>query len=269
MKSSRLALAMAIAAAAGCGSDTTTGKQIVLHTRLAADPEIMGAFQTGTGWSITLDKAVLATGPLYYFDGEPAFVRRPGRSIFRRLASLFQEGVAHAEGATRAHPGHYIAGNAKGQMTMPYSADLLAGQVMLPDGNGITGLFRSARFSLSAPSAGPATGALGDKVAVTEGSATKDGKTVHFRLSATFADVSRSVKDGQVEGCEFKETQVDADGTVTVTIRPHKWFDLVDFGPVAPGTEAAPTEIAAGETAQLAFALGLVQLSAYYFEYTK
>ena len=63
------------------------------------------------------------------------------------------------------------------------------------------------------------------------------------------------------------EHEVDADGTVTTTVKPHVWFNLVDFSDVAPGTAEQPTEIARGQTAQIAFALGVVQLSAYHFAY--
>jgi len=152
-------------------------------------------------------------------------------------------------------------------VTTPATADLFAGRVVLPDGNGITGLYRSARLTLAAPTSEPARTQLGGQVAVVEGVARKGEQTVYFRLSASFADVARSVTQGQVDGCAFNEAEVEEDGTVTVTVKPHVWFNLVDFTGVAPGTTNAPTEIAVGETPQIAFVLGLVQLSAYHFSY--
>jgi hypothetical protein len=243
------------------GSDTTTGRPVVLHTALQSDPEIAGAFATETGWTVQLNKAVFSVGALYYFDGEPAFVLHEQRPLWQRLARALGPSIAHA------HPGHYLAGMALGQMTVPTPADLLAGKVVLPDGNGITGLYRSARLQLAAPTAGPGLTQLGGQVAVVEGVATKDDQTVYFKLSASFADVARSVTQGQVDGCLFDEVEVEEGGTVTVTVKPHIWFNLVDFTGVAPGAAGTPTEIAAGETAQIAFALGLVQLSAYHFIY--
>jgi hypothetical protein len=243
------------------GSDNTTGRPVVLHTVLQADPEIAGEFATETGWTVQLDKAAFSLGALYYFDGEPAFVQGQQRPLWQQLARALGPSVAHA------HPGHYLAGMALGQVITPAYADLLAGRVVLPDGDGITGLYRSARLTLAAPTAEPALSLLGGQVAVVQGVARKAQQTVYFKLSASFADVARSVTKGQVEGCAFDEVEVEDDGTVSVTIEPHVWFNLVDFTGVAPGAPAAPTEIAAGETAQIAFALGLVQLSAYHFSY--
>ena len=254
-------LSMGCALLACGGSDTTTGRQITLHTAAQSDPEIAGAFATETGWTVQLSKAVLSVGSLYYFDGEPAFVLRKQKPLWLRLADALGPSVAHA------HPGHYLAGMALGQVTVPSSLDLLAGKVVLPDGIGITGLYRSARLQLAAPSTEPARTQLGGQVAVVEGVAHKDGQTVFFKLSASFSDVARSVSQGQVDGCPFDELEVEDDGTVTLTVKPHVWFNLVDFTGVAPGTAEAPTELAAGETPQIAFALGLVQLSAYHFAY--
>jgi hypothetical protein len=249
--------------ASACGSDTTTGREIVLQTKLEADSEIEAPFETKTGWTVTLTKAVISGGPLYYFDGEPAFVRNEGPSWLERIASWFGTSTAHA------HPGHYVAGMALGQMTTPFLADLLSGPVALAEGNGITGQYRSARFSFAAPSGGALADDLGPAVAIVEGAAVKGEQTVHFKLSADFADVSRSVSDGHVEGCGFDETEVTSDGTVTVHVVPHVWFSLVDFTEVASGSPEAPTEVAKGETAQIAFALGLVQLSAYRFSFSE
>jgi hypothetical protein len=77
------------------------------------------------------------------------------------------------------------------------------------------------------------------------------------------------VTRGEVDGCEFKKTDVEEDGTVTLTFKPSIWFDLVDFSKVEPGTKDAPTEIPSGDIAQIGFTLGLVQLTAYNFSYSK
>lgn len=243
------------------GSDSTTGRPVVLHTALQADGELSTEFATETGWTVQLSKAVLSVGALYYFDGEPAFVSREQRPLWQRLARALGPSIAYA------HPGHYLAGMALGQVTTPATADLFAGRVALPDGNGITGLYRSARLTLAAPTSEPARTQLEGQVVVVEGVAKKAEQTVFFKLSASFADVARSVAQGQVDGCVFDEAEVEEDGTVTVTVKPHVWFNLVDFTGIAPGTANAPTAVAAGDTPQIAFALGLVQLSAYHFSY--
>ncbi|MEY4514515.1 MAG: hypothetical protein RLZZ450_6637 [Pseudomonadota bacterium] len=257
----RLFVSLSCLLLACAGSDTTTGRPVLLHTAVQADAELAGPFPTETGWTVQLNRAELSIGALYYFDGEPAFVLRQQRPLWQRLARALGPSIAHA------HPGHYLAGMALGQVITPQAADLFAGRVVLPDGNGITGLYRSARLTLAAPTNEPARSQLESQVAVVEGVATKGEQTVYFKLSASFGDVARSVSQGQVDGCAFDETEVEEDGTVTLTVKPHVWFNLVDFTGVAQGTATAPTEIAAGETPQIAFALGLVQLSAYHFFY--
>ncbi len=257
---------------AGCGSSSdagnkTTGARVALHTVVAADPEINSAFTTSFGWNVTLTKAAVAIGALYYFDGPPAFVRftPPKLTPLERFEKFLGLGIAYA------HPGHYQAGDAMGQMVTPSSFDLFSAQPgTLGDGEGVTGTFRSARFVFAKSPTGPATDALDGHIAIAEGSATKaDGSSpspIYFRVTADFADVAKSVSEGQVDGCEFKETAVQGNGTVHLAIRPSIWFSFVDFSTVAPGTASAPTTLAAGEKPQVGFALGLVQLTAYHFE---
>jgi hypothetical protein len=255
-----LAVALVLSA---CGNDGTTGKMVVLHTRVVTDLPAGETVTTSMGWVVTLRKAVVGSGAMYYYDGEPAFTRAPRRGRLQRLVAALSP-IATAW----AHPGHYVEGSPKGQMLEDFSIDLLAGPATLPDGNGISGSVRSATFSFAAHPAGPAVAALGGHVVATAGSASKDGKTVNFVLTADLADVAKTAKDGQVTGCAFKETSVDADGTVTITIKPRVWFSLVDFAEIAAGTPDAPTVIGADTTAHIGFALGLGQLSAYGFEYT-
>lgn len=256
------ARSFALSLVIACGSDSTTGRPVALRTEVRAEPSIAQAFTAQTGWTVRLSKATISIAALYYFDGEPAFVTKRSRTLRERLAALSLVPVA------RAHPGHYLAGNAMGQMTTFASVDLFAGATQLPPGTGVTGSYRSARFAWGTPRAEPALSQLGTKVADVWGVAEKRGQTVHFRLWAELADVARSVRMGAVEGCAFEAAEVEDDGLVTLRVDPRVWFKLVDFAGVAPGSAEAPTEIAAGETAQIAFALGLAQLSAYHFSFT-
>lgn len=256
-----LLLALLIGALA-CGGETTSGRQVTLRTQAQVAPESGGAFVTDTGWTVRLSRAVVSIGALYYFDGEPAFARRPAPSFGRRMAALLGPSVAHA------HPGHYLAGRALGQMTAPAFADLLAGPVMLPEGEGVTGRYRSARVVLAAPLGESARAALGTSVAAVEGVAQRGEQTVYFKLGADVVDVARGAREAQVEGCVFEEADVEDDGLVSVRIDPHVWLDLVDFAEVVPGNADAPTQVPRGHTAQLGFALGVAQLSAYRFSIT-
>src|SRR5688500_12595940 len=132
-------LVLTLVLLAGCGE--TTGRRVSLKTRAASDLGADRTFVTGQGWSVKLDAAAIAPGAFYYFDGEPAFTEaRPQGALQTVLAALSPIQTAWA------HPGHYSAGIVLGQQLSPYSIDLLGGEVALPDGEGVTGAFRSASF---------------------------------------------------------------------------------------------------------------------------
>jgi hypothetical protein len=273
-----LAALAALAAPAACDSgtsDQTTGERVVLHAAVRTDPAFTPTFTTNFGWNVTLTKAAFTVGALYFFNGPPAFTRlelpasrpRPPGFIdyFDRLL-----GVREAW----AHPGHYQAGDAVGQILSPSSYDLLSGAPWpLADGDGVTGSFRSGSFLFAngAP-VGPAAAALEGHAAFAEGSATKaDGSTpapIYFRVYADFAEIAAEAADGAVDGCVFDPAEVSATGTVTLSVSPNVWFNLVDFSAVAPGTPAAPTLIGPADKARVGFVTGLAQLNAYRFSYT-
>jgi hypothetical protein len=259
---SAAALALGVGAQA-CGSEETGGQRVVLGTRIALDPAASAGFQTAAGWSVTLSKAVVATGPLYYFDGAPPLVRVAPQRSWQFALRVLGVGTAHA------HPGHYEAGNALGQMLQAWSLDLLAGPTELPAGEGVSGVYRSARFSFQTPAEGPMAGALEGHLAIVEGRAEKSGEEPRvFRAVADFLDVQRSASLARVEGCEFSELDIEADGVVTVLVRPEVWFELVDFAELEPGSVQERSEFAADSQPKIAFAQGLAQLSAYKFSYS-
>jgi hypothetical protein len=248
---------------AGCGTGDTGGKRIVLETRVVVAGDDAGTFLTGRGWTVTPSRILLGSGPLYYFDGAPPFARRVEPPLLERVVRrFFTIKEAHA------HPGHYQPGDALGQMLQPYTEDLLGGAVDLPSGSGVTGTYRSGRFSFAEVPAGPGAGELGGHAAIVRGRAEKDGEEPReFVAVADFADIARSQTNAEVSGCVFEEADVGGDGTVTVTVRPHVWFDLVDFSEVDPGSEAEPATFEAGSRPRVAFAQGLAQLSAYSFAF--
>jgi hypothetical protein len=247
-----------------CGSDaqdTTGGKRVALHTRVAVDAIATSQFTSAVGWQVTLTKALVAAGPFYYFDGAPPLVLRERRKTWQYAARLLGLGVAHA------HPGHYQAGSAMGQMLESASIDLLAGTTTLPDGDGVSGSYRSARFTFATP-AGAGSRALEGHPVSAEGKAEKDGEPPRFYHA--FADldaIEKSASQAHIEGCEFSEVDVEADGTVIVTVNPKIWFDLVDFTEAEQGSADAPVDLPQGSQPQLAFVLGVTQLSAYKFSY--
>ena len=263
------AVAALVPALQACSSDgTTSGKRVVLRTQLELKSEDLRSFDNGLGWHVTLEHAWVSTGAFGYFDGVPPIVTlraEPpsdlGRLAFERLLGV---SVAHA------HPGHYQAGNALGEMTEPASVDLLRGTSTLPDGDGVTGTYRSARFSFGDPPTGPFADELDGHAAVLEGSAELDGETPrHFRAVADVAELAKIQPQGNIDGCQFDEVAIAQDGTVTVRVDPSVWFFLVDFSELDPSTRDDPSEFVPDTQPRLAFAQGLAQLSAYEFSYSK
>lgn len=257
-----LLITLAPVVASACSSDDggTSGKRIVMKTVAEGDPAARTTFTTGFGWSVTLTRAAVATSGVYYFDGPPPTATyRPRR---RGLGDFFL-GTAHA------HPGHYQPGTALGQVLLatPIAIDVLSpAPLALPDADAVTGTYRSARFVF--PPAPPADAALAGHLALAEGTAVKSADPaaapIHFRLVADAADVAASVKNGAVDGCVLEEAAVAEAGTVTMTVRPAIWLNLVDFSKIAPGTADAPTE-----ARDPGFSQGVTQLSAYRFRYSR
>jgi hypothetical protein len=155
-----------------------------------------------------------------------------------------------------------------GQMLEAANIDLLAGSVDLPDGDGISGIYRSARFTFVEPTGGGSK-QLDGHVALAEGMAVKAGeKPRFFRAFADLAGIEKSASQGHIEGCEFSEVDVENDGTVSVTVNPKIWFDLVDFSEAEEASADAPADFPVDSQPQIAFVLGTTQLSAYKFSYS-
>lgn len=241
---------------AGCSSDdaTTAGKRITLEARIASSPESK-RFTNAAGWDVTITKAEVATGALYYFDGATIFAARPQRGGWG--LRLVRE--AHA------HPGHYVPGNARGEMLAASSADLLAGGV-LGSGAGVSGPVRSATFSFASPAQGPFAADLGSHVAVLEGTATKGGATRVFRAEIGPDDVRNTKGATQLEGCPFAEADMQEDGTVTVTVKLTEWFDQVEFDEVPASADGNPVQMPAG-LARNELVRGMKAGAGYLFSY--
>lgn len=267
---SLLATSLAAGALLGaCGGEeaTTASKRVVLKTKITADDEVTKPFVNAYGWSIHLTQAAVSVGSLYYFDGAPIFsaglhLHAPAPAPRQALAQLLGVGTAHA------HPGHYQAGNAMGQVLDASSADLMKGTVDLPVGDGVAGIYRSARFNFGDKPTGSAATELGTSVVVIAGDATKDAMTRHFHVALGRADVLDSYGEPTLEGCAFDaEPDVEADGTMTVHIKPSIWLDQAEFDDVPEGTAEAPTELTPDEEAYKAFARGIKKGSAVVFSY--
>jgi len=265
----------------GCSSEGdsgTTGKIIVLGTRVDVGQDLSEPTTNALGWDVTLTRAYLSVGPLYYYQGDPVLSQRRELSggWRGRLAWMGDLLIPPAY----AHPGHYIPGAAMGQMLTPTTLDLLEGSVDLADGEGVTGPTNSAEFTWQSPPEGDLADALEDHVILTEGVATKGSTTVEFIATADESEVHDGDDQAKVSGCSFGSepgevgVDMDGDGTVTLTVVPSVWFDQVDFSYVASGTEGAPEPNSdgvvdlRGTLAFQGFLRGVKKGTAYLFSYS-
>lgn len=252
------ALALVASLPSACSDDGgTTGKRVAFDVRVTGSPEAKAPFTNAQGWTVTLSKALVATGAMYFYDGETLLSERapsPARRWWRALA------VREAF----AHPGHYVPGNAKGEILAPSSADLLK-ENALGAGQGISGLVRSATFSYQAPAQGPFAAELGGSVAVLEGTATKGAEARAFRIEVGAADVAATNGKTEIVGCPFLTADVQGDGTVTATVKVEAWLDQVDFTGVPVG--AAPALLAEGTLPRNQIVRGMKAALPYVFSY--
>ena len=252
-------LAVVGALAWGCSSSSsdtsgTTGKTVTLSTKIDIQGDLTQPKTNALGWTVTVSKAYLSVGALYFFQGDPVLSlrdRQTGherRSFASRLSDLLER-------PAYAHPGHYIPGQAMGQMITPTTVDLLGGSVVLAGGTGITGIVNSGRFTWQSPPGGDKAALLAGHVVLAEGVATKGAASVHFVAKADQADVVDGNSLPEVDGCMFGTTpgqvgaDVESDGTVTLTLVPSVWFDEVDFSYVLPGASADAGSDAASDDA--------------------
>jgi hypothetical protein len=271
------------AAATGCSTSSddgsgTTGRAVTLETRAEVRGDLTKAEANALGWKVALTRAYLSVGALYYYSGDPVLSlrgipRRNTGSAWAWLGSLLEK-------PAWAHPGHYIEGAAMGQMLEPVTVDLLGDSVKLADGDGVTGMVNSARFTWQSPPRGKLAPKLDGHVVLAEGTATKGDTTIRFLAQADEDEVHDGNDKAEVAGCAFGSkpgqvgVEMDDDGTVTLTLDPRVWFDQVDFSYVAPDAEDAPepdngvVDIA-GTLAWQGFIRGVKKGTAYEFSYEK
>ncbi len=163
------------------------------------------ALVTNSGWTVTLTSARAHLEGVRFFSGEALQVRRP-----RWLAALAP--------IAWAHPGHYVEGEARGELLTPLEVDLLA-EAPTPWGEaeGLTGHVGSQQLTY---------GARGLEVA---GVAEKDGATVAF--SAHFTP------EKPIAGSAFTHELTTAPGTAQLRVRFSRVFARVDFALVGSGAE--------------------------------
>jgi len=206
-----------------------------------------GAFEnvppTGVDpWTVVLDEAWAALGPIYLFEGEPLLVQALERLVMPRAF---------------AHPGHYQEGEALGEALDQRVFDLLD-----PDGaalgtmQAVTGTCHSARVGLGTAEAGLADGErLAGHALLLRGVASRGDERIPFE---GWLDV-----DLYVEGIEVELDVDEAPGHLLVEVDLERWLRRVDFATASPGEGDEPAAVVEGTQAHNALTRGVDNTLAY------
>ncbi|NVJ21656.1 MULTISPECIES: hypothetical protein [Myxococcus] len=220
--------ALAVAAASslsffGCGSEAERRAFPVEVTATTLSEE-----RNERGWRIVLDSAHVSVGPVRFFEGRVLLSSRPTpRFDWYSLIG----GTAHA------HPGHYIPGDALGELLETHTVDLLGAVSVLGTASAVTGEYGSLELTLTTPM--ETQGALQGHAVRVVGTATNpDGGQVRFDVNA---DLPKPVA-----GVRFEKSLGMETGRVRLTVDLRKWLDRIDFAtatdPDADGVYTFPAD---------------------------
>lgn len=240
-----VACALALVASVQCGGDETTGRERV--TFAVSVRGIHPEFDSAVGWHVVLDQAVVAIGPVRWYEGAPLF----GLNLFERMM-----GVRIA----CAHPGHYVAGEALADITSQRAIDLLSPNATpLETANGVSGAAQSATLGLHAPgsSLGPAGSMLGTNTLHIRGTASRNGTSIRFQ-----GGIPLNV---DVRGIPARGTLAGSSGTWEISVDLAEWLDRADFSTLVPTTDGSPAEILPTEQVGNALYRGTTSAAGYLF----
>jgi hypothetical protein len=236
---SHVALALTLVLGLGCG---TGQERRTFPVELTAQP-MVGANERG--WTVELEQARLAVGPVRFFEGRVLLSRRWPRFDLYSLIG----GTAHA------HPGHYVAGDAMGELLSTRTVDLLAAQpTVLGEAAAVTGDYGSMELTL-ATSAGDAEGLQGNALRMLGRATHTDGRVVRFE--------ALMAPEKPIAGIRFERAMDAAPGRVRITVNLAKWLGRIDFGTVGPSSAVETSVFPTASQAQNALERGVEDTSAY------
>lgn len=194
-------------------------------------PVQVGATSTGlvtdSGWTVTLTKATAHLASVRFFSGQAQHVRATPWWQQALISNAY------------AHPGHYVPGEALGEVLAVLDVDLLAAPIEWGVADAVTGDYGSLQL-------GYAEGGL-----EVEGTATKGADTVSFS--------ARFTPPAPLEGASFAHEMMTAPGHVELQFDLSVIFSRIDFARV--GSSAKPLDTMS--PAFNGYARGIEDVSAY------
>ncbi|MFY2560531.1 hypothetical protein ACN469_23215 [Corallococcus terminator] len=224
MMKGALAVAAASSLSFGCGSEAERRAFPVEVTAAKLSEE-----RNERGWRIVLDSAHVSVGPVRFFEGRVLLSSRRATPRFDWYSLI--GGTAHA------HPGHYVPGDALGELLETHTVDLLGGVSVLGTASAVTGEYGSLELTLTTPA--DAQGVLRGHAVRVVGTATNpDGGQVRFDVNA---DLPKPVA-----GVRFEKSLGTEAGRVRLSVDLRKWMDRIDFAtatdPDADGVYTFPAD---------------------------
>ncbi|MEP7119755.1 MAG: hypothetical protein ABJE95_02550 [Byssovorax sp.] len=210
-----------------CAACSGTGQPDVDYAAFAA-PATPGTVSADHGWSVTLDQATVAFGPVYFCASESG------------SATLCQTAI--------------------GELLTTTAFDALdPAPRALGTAHGFIGKIQSASYDYGihwfltddAPTPGPA--APGGHSAHFSGTATKPGKTVHFRAEV---DVVPQFQGQRAAPSQVATATITGEGEkLDIHFAVGQWFEHVDFDEAPAGAD--PYVISAGSRNHGAIVIGM------------
>ncbi|NOK34676.1 hypothetical protein HMI49_15865 [Corallococcus exercitus] len=226
----------------GCGGKTEAERRTFAVTMTATSPTAPNAY----GWTVAPEAAQLSVGSVRFFEG---------RVLLSSCAPRFNW-YSLIGGTANAHPGHYVPGDALGEVLNVQTVDLLAGG-NLGDANAVTGSYGSLELTLVTPTAATdAQNVLAGHQAHVRGTATHtSGATVRFDATV---DLPKAI-----EGVRFERDLQKEAGFVRIAVDLGKWMDRIDFATASLPDAAGVSTFPADSQAQNGLVRGVEDTSAY------
>jgi hypothetical protein len=198
---------------------------------------------------VKLDSAVASVGPVRFYPGHVLLTERVKRLLWMPFGGIAQ-----------AHPGHYIPGEALGEVLDQKVIDLLSTTpAPLGTASAVTGDYGSLQLSLLPPTAnGDNTGGHSLRL---KGTATKDTTTVTFDASVDLT--------AAIEGIQSEATVDETPVKVRINFHLKRWLDRVDFTTATAPDASSPAVFADGSQAQNALIRGASDTSGYIVTWIK
>lgn len=184
-----------------CGGTARTRRTFPLVVSREA-----GALVTDTGWTVTLSSATVSLASARFFSGEVPAISRRWHPLDLLVSTAW------------AHPGHYVPGEALGELLTPLDVDLLGGEVTWGTTDAVTGPYGSMQLTL---------GSAGLRLA---GTATKDTQSVAF-------DTLGFAPPGPIEAIAFAHEMDTSAGQVRLAFDLKAIVSRMDFAQVGTGAD--------------------------------